>query len=479
MRKRRRKKLQHPASVTGVIDQKFRVAAALRAERSLQSWAMTETARPSMKRWVSGPFQFSFGYQRADLAVQGPAIYDSLRGLPRSSLFQKTIYTASGMSAIAGLLMSLLRLHHRIDVLAPRSCYGETRELMQGFGERVGITCAERWRGATAAGGRDRLRVLLLDSCVKAGFAGFGGLAAQEFDLVMFDTTCFWRGSSRIASVVKWALRARLPMALVRSHAKLDCLGIEYGRLGSIVLVAGRGDTASGGVRRMSELARELRDSVRLFGAAPIPAHFPPFTGMAGYDECSIARTVAIMRNSRRLHECLARKSHGRDVMAFQHGLYLALSTEPRLRIEHARHAAASLCDALRRRGLPVRHAGSFGFDFVAIEWFPDPISHRNVIRVAPGDVPMSMMDEMAAGIDEWWPVRRTRISPAQRRAEPLPCIRQFGPSSRPSLPEVSLRPPFCRRETCYAFFAQCYYATSAQPTMGPAPISSSLERPA
>ena len=382
--------LRYPASEKDAIDQKFRLAAALRAERSLQSWAMTETARPGTKQSASGPFRFSFGYQRADLTVHGPAVYQSLRGLPRSSVFQKTIYTGSGMSAIAALLTSLLRLHQRIDVLTPPCCYGETRELMKGFGDRLGIISRESWRPAGARGGNRALRVLLLDSSVNARFAEFVGLSsAQEFDLVMFDTTCYWRGSSRIDSVVKWALRSRRPMALVRSHAKLDCLGIEYGRLGSIVLVAACDDTKSGGVRRMSELAREVRDSVRLFGAAPVPAHFPPFTGMAGYDECSIARTAAIMRNSRRLHECLARKSpHGRDVMAFQHGLYLALSPDTHLRIKDARHAAASLCDALRRRGLPVRHAGSFGFDFVAIEWFPDPVSRRNVIRVAPGDVP-------------------------------------------------------------------------------------------
>ena len=150
--------LEFPASAADAIDQKFKLAAALRAERSLQSWAMTETARPGMRRWTSGPFEFTFGYQRADLAVHGPAVYESLRGLPRSSLFQKTIYTASGMSAIAGLFTSLLRLHCRIDVVTPKSCYGETRELMQGLRRahrhRFGGALARRgypWRGRCPA----------------------------------------------------------------------------------------------------------------------------------------------------------------------------------------------------------------------------------------------------------------------------------------------------------------------------------------
>ena len=119
-------KLDALASAEAVIERKFKVARALRAQRSLESWAITETARPEAQRWRSGAYRFSYEYQRADLHVRGPAIYDGT-------------------------------------------------------------------------------------------------------DVVVFDTTCFWQDSARIRIVIDWALRAGLPMALVRSHAKLDSLGSNMG----------------------------------------------------------------------------------------------------------------------------------------------------------------------------------------------------------------------------------------------------------
>jgi len=233
---------------------------------------------------------------------------------------------------------------------------------------------------------------------------------------VLFDTTCFWQRSSRIRLVLEWAQRAQLPIVLMRSHAKLDSLGIEYGRLGSLVFVWPRKGPAA---KPIATLVQAAEDAVRLYGAAAIPAHFPPFTGTDAYRELSAARTAAIIRNTRRMVRVLSARLGGATVVRdFQHALYLALAPGKELALTDVKSAADALCNALGAQGLPVKHAGSFGFDFVAVEWFFDAGLRRNVIRVTGADLPVAIIDRIVEAIVAWWSQRRMSTEPKNIHAD-------------------------------------------------------------
>jgi hypothetical protein len=70
---------------------------------------------------------------------------------------------------------------------------------------------------------------------------------------------------------------------------------------------------------------------------------------------------------------------------------------------KQTKQVAADLCDDLRSAGLPLRHAGSFGFDFGAAEWFRDTSCHRHVVRIAVPDLPTLLWDQVARAVVEWW----------------------------------------------------------------------------
>jgi hypothetical protein len=392
----------HPTeSVGALIEQKFRLAALLKADQLLERWSITETARPPGQWMNVGPFAFRFGYQRADLEVRGPPIYPTLHRLSVGCR-ESTIYTGSGMGAIAALLNALLQFNDTIEVVAPNDCYGEARELMTRLGSRIRVLPSTRYP-CVAANERVDARVLWLDSSVRRSFSAWLAAITRGVDLAVFDTTCFWRSSTKIGRAVRQAMRMGIPIALVRSHGKLDSLGIEYGRLGSVVLVTPTPDPRAAASRWISALAPKIQDAVRLFGAGPILAHFPPFESGDDYQACSAMRTASIIRNTRRLAQVLMSQLPSHGLTVFQHGLYLTIALNGDACVDAVKRAASEMARRLAVDGFPVKQAGSFGFDFVGVEWCPDPIDRTNSIRITGADLPLGLIDEVGQRIAAWW----------------------------------------------------------------------------
>ncbi|MET4372622.1 hypothetical protein [Bradyrhizobium sp. LB12.1] len=383
-----------PRSVDDVIKSKFRVTAALRAEHELHQWKATETAWSHAAPPTSGPFTFSYDYQRADLKVRGPSFYQCGRT-------EQAIYTASGMAAISALLLASTRVIGKADILVMPGCYGETIELIERFVPHLRLVSLKLPLGDALARAGSR-RILLLDSCVPAGaFEAALRVDPSALDLLVFDTTCFAGGSGRIRRVLGWARRYGIPVVMVRSHTKLDSLGAEYGRLGSAAFVRpGEGANAS----FCERLARETSEAVRLLGGAALPAHFPPYVGTAAYWRLTRQRIAAMLRNGRRMRRYFASELAQLSAeLHFTHGLYVTLRGQRPLDQASAQQAAEDMSRDLSGKGFPIRHAGSFGFDFAATEWFHNATTGEYSVRVAVPDLPTELWDELGAAIAAWW----------------------------------------------------------------------------
>ncbi|KYK45148.1 hypothetical protein A1D31_10970 [Bradyrhizobium liaoningense] len=389
-----------PRSVDEVVRSKFQITAALRAEHELQEWKATETAWSHTADPVSGPFAFSYDYQRADLTVRGPSFYELDWGCTSTA-----VYTASGMAAISAVLLASAQIVEKADVLVLPGSYGETLELIQGFVPHLRLEVLKLPLGDAFVPANSP-RILLLDSCSFAGaFEAALRCDGSGLDLLVFDTTCFAGRSGRIRRVLRWARRYGIPQVLVRSHNKLDSLGAEYGRLGSAVFVQGNEhqQQRAGGVE-WARLASETRSAVRLLGGAALPAHFPPFAGSAAYWALTKRRVAAILRNGRSTARYFAAKLPALSAeLHFTHGLYVTLLGKRVLDEAEARQAAEKMSSELRGEGFPIRHAGSFGFDFAATEWFHDATTDQYSVRVAVPDLPTELWNDLAAAIARWW----------------------------------------------------------------------------
>jgi hypothetical protein len=405
--------IRFPRSVAEVVEQKFHLAAALKSDHALHDWALTETAWTHSGRPRSGPFEFKYDYQRADLEVRGPSFYAL-----EDQLGSETVYTASGMAAISALLMATAPVFSEADIVTMPSSYGETTELIDAHARHLrrvelGTSLAEiaKFRGA-------RPRILLLDSCTTAGaFEAILQCAQPRLDLIVFDTTCFSSGSGRIRRALSWARSAAIPIVLLRSHTKLDSLGVEYGRLGSVVFAP---CPRIGGVKQQlrGALLTGTRNAVRLFGGAALPAHFPPYVGAPTHRSLTNKRLAAMLRNSRRTTRHFSATLAGLSAeLHFAHGLYVTLASARTLDENQARDVVAELCTDLGRRGLALRHAGSFGFDFGAAESSKDRTRDRYVVRIAVADMPTSLWDEVVVAVAAWWKAHERQVRSSRQNA--------------------------------------------------------------
>lgn len=405
--------IRPPASVQEVIERKFHLAAGLKAEHAHQDWALTETDWAHSGQPHSGPFEFKYDYQRADLEVRGPSLYSMKNGADGP-----VVYAACGMAAISALLMASASVFPEADIFVGANSYAETIEFIDSYAKHLRkVEVSPSVDNVNPVG--QRARILLIDSCTPAFAFETTIRSARAFDLIVFDTTCFAGGSGWIGRVLRRARTAMVPIVMVRSHNKLDSLGVEYGRLGSAVFVDSIAHIDVAKPSFLPRLLEEMRRSLRLFGGAALPAHFPPYVGGRGYRALTDKRVARMLQNGRATARLFSERLPGlTGELHYAHGLYITLATVEPTDEKETREITEEMCSDLGRRGLPLRHAGSFGFDFGAAEWCHDRLRDRYVVRIAVPDLPGSVWHNVAESVAAWWSARTQKSVKLDARRE-------------------------------------------------------------
>ncbi len=390
-------------SVVAAIEWAFRARTALAGIAGNEHWR-DSISRLGPPRSDAAGFIVS-EYQRSELGI--PVLsplacyYPWLR---RPGLRSAIRYTANGMSAIAGFLLGLgqaARHAAQPIKLITTPLYWETRAFLrmwfcQGLFDwechqsvETLLRAVEHAKGPCA--------IFLDSSEVLDTVALLHALqcrpAPADLIAVGWDNTCI-----PIGDAICWSEFAA-PLYLLRSHLKLDQLGLEISPLGSMTVVASANvlPAAAGflemflewsprycqllGVSASADTLRRLH-RLGLPDATLTPAH------NAGLMRANVV-------GARRLAELLPAEGRA-SLRSYPHGCFCTLQLDfPGAPAAHsdgpgtARWLARELHQQAAAQGLPLFNAAGFGFAFTAVQGYDDSVATSGAIpalRIAFGD---------------------------------------------------------------------------------------------
>lgn len=316
------------------------------------------------------PLQFN--YQRYDLKLRrkpfAPWIYPALAS---PGLCSYGFWCASGMSAVSAVLTSL-DLIHREDrpIYLARDTYFETRHYIGDYLHRLKPVF-------DLPSVLVRCGVVALDSiCHEAPLAWARGAALDAACAVVIDTTCYDVDAPELARLVERCRAEGVLCVLVRSHLKIDTLGLEYGRLGSIVVVLPR-PCPKPRARFARVLRRRIADFLIKTGTGFSISSYFPLASDPTFRRFNQRRNAVMQANNLRCAAAVSAHLDGRSaarVLAHHHGRFFYLHTPT-----SDRGQSSALAHALLDAGCCARPAPSFGYDFTSITRLAGPVSGDNL----------------------------------------------------------------------------------------------------
>lgn len=318
---------------------KFKLMKEIKAE-TLLSLPNSVTMIWPLKESFNGK-KVNYRYQRQDFVIEGHSPLEVFYPGLQSSLNVTGHFTRSGQSATFGTTLALKNWDEEFSLRFLTSMtYFETLRVLDGLKiERKS----------------DAMTGFLDSSTLEKEPLKY--LEGQKLTRLIVDTTNWCINSQNIQMVIDWANNNNAELFLVRSHLKLDCLGAEYGLLGSVVRIA---------AVENKEWDKFFLEALSYSGLLAVHEQLYPFLWDETFLKLTEARTERIRANTKFLTDGLAiyikELKHPLRLKILDHGLFFCVFYQGK-----ADHHPEKFLKLAFMHQVPAKYCDSFGFDFLSL----------------------------------------------------------------------------------------------------------------
>lgn len=318
-------------------------------------------------------FDYKYTYERFNGFINIPAFANNFYNIGKKNNTQ-TFFTNCGMSAIAALLTSIISSNNiGIDLLYEET-YFETIKYIQ-----------------TLLKGKYIKKALYIDTIASDFSFKISKEVLDKYSFVIIDTTCFL--GHKFQELINDINSYNIPCILVRSHTKLDLLATEYSHIGSVSFVYPT--LSKDKIKEMLlKIQNDCQHLIGVFGACLPPEKFPQFILDKEIIKYNKKRIDIVSKHNEKFFDFVVNKKIKIELPTHKQFCLIYLENV-NYTLSELKEKIIEFCNENSNK-IPIHHAVSFGFDYIALDCYQNFIDNTFKIRICISDLPSSIIHEFA-----------------------------------------------------------------------------------
>lgn len=307
-------------------------------------------------------FKYSYTYERFNGFIEIDNFAKDFYKINRN-LVNHTYFSNCGMSSIVSLLTSIISANNIAVDLLYEETYFETIKYINMIADKSNI-----------------IKSLYIDSI--ASDFNFNKINIDDYTCVIIDTTCFF--GSEFSDFIEYILDNNKYCILVRSHTKLDLLSTEYSHIGSVSFVYPN-KISDEQINLYKKIESDCKHLIGVYGACLPPEKFPEFMFDEGLIKLNKRKINKVRENNKLLVEILLNNNIFVVLPSHKQFCLIYLKSND-YNLNDLKSEIIKFCN-LNSDNYYLRHAVSFGFDYIAIDCYQNFIDNTFKIRVCMNDM--------------------------------------------------------------------------------------------